>query len=97
MTKTQDELLAAVERAEEGITSNYAMTLGGAVVNAADLRLILAALRSLDSEVERLRGALQFYADEPAREFPSDGPWGVNSDDFGRVARAALSSNSGGR
>jgi len=40
------------------------------------------------AEIERLREALRFYADE--HEYPSDGPWGVNSDDFGTVARAAL-------
>lgn len=39
-------------------------------------------------EIERLREALHFYAD--AHKYPNDGPWGVNSDDFGRVARAAL-------
>ncbi len=40
------------------------------------------------AEIERLRRALRFYADE--HEYPSDGPWGVNSDDFGKRARAAL-------
>jgi|LakMenEpi03Aug12_release.lakeMendotaPanAssembly.Ray.scaffolds.fasta_scaffold1375549_2 hypothetical protein len=40
------------------------------------------------AENKRLRRALRFYADE--HEYPSDGPWGVNSDDFGKRARAAL-------
>ena len=42
------------------------------------------------AEIERLREALRFYADEYEFPFPSDGPWGVNSDDFGKIARAAL-------
>ena len=40
------------------------------------------------NEIERLREALKFYAKE---HFPaSEGPWGIDSDDFGEVARAAL-------
>lgn len=58
-------------------------------VHGERLRLILSANREM-------RKALEFYADEPAREFPSDGPWGVNSDDFGRVARSALTTQRGG-
>ncbi len=56
--------------------------------------IIANATKSADTlerqaaEIERLRGALRFYADE--HEYPSDGPWGVNSDDFGKRARAAL-------
>lgn len=39
-------------------------------------------------EIERLREALKFYAKE---HFPaSEGPWGIDSDDFGNVARSAL-------
>ena len=40
-------------------------------------------------EIERLRAALRFYADEN-NPHPNDGPWGVNSSDFGDTARAAL-------
>ena len=40
-------------------------------------------------EVERLREALRYYADE--HKNPNEGPWGANSDDFGDRARAALS------
>lgn len=39
-------------------------------------------------EVEAMVKALHFYAD--FHENPSDGPWGINSDDFGKVARTAL-------
>ena len=40
-------------------------------------------------EIERLRAALRYYAEN---HYPNvnDGPWGVNSTDFGDVARAAL-------
>jgi len=49
----------------------------------------LALLLSLARQAGEMREALEFYAME--HEFPSDGPWGVNSTDFGDVARAALS------
>lgn len=48
----------------------------------------------LEDENKRLREGLDYYAkDHP---FPNDGPWGVNSDDFGNVARAALTSKGEG-
>ena len=34
--------------------------------------------------------ALRFYADNQGNNEPNEGPWGVNSTDFGQVARAAL-------
>ena len=37
---------------------------------------------------QQLEAALHFYADD--HEYPSDGPWGINSDDFGNAARAAI-------
>jgi hypothetical protein len=40
------------------------------------------------AEIERLRGALHFYADH--HDYLNAGPWGINSDDFGNRARAAL-------
>lgn len=39
-------------------------------------------------EVAAMVEALHFYAD--FYENPNEGPWGVNSDDFGKVARTAL-------
>lgn len=43
-------------------------------------------LKAVKEENERLRERLDYYAkDHP---FPNDGPWGVNSNDFGDVARA---------
>lgn len=89
-----DDLERAVERVARW--ANYEWTTADQIAvkselstfTAGDLRLILSANREM-------RKALEFYADEPAREFPSDGPWGVNSDDFGRVARSALTTQRG--
>ena len=50
--------------------------------------ITLQELVRLRVENERLREALKFYA---KNHFPaSEGPWGIDSDDFGEVARAAL-------
>jgi hypothetical protein len=46
------------------------------------------ARKKCESEIERLRAALEFYAKK--HKVPSEGPWGIDSDDFGGVARAAL-------
>lgn len=61
--------------------------------NALSYDFLLSERAELLATVERMRGALDFYAVE--HEFPSDGPWGVNSDDFGAVARAALTTGEG--
>lgn len=83
------ELEMAVERLDTDLCCQRPTGLGTVAVLASDVRLILSANREM-------REALEFYADEPAREFPSDGPWGVNSDDFGRVARSALTQRGDG-
>jgi len=57
----------------------------GPYVHLKDTRDLL---RELADENERLRKALHFYAD--FYEWPDDGPWGINSDDFGDIARHAL-------
>ena len=96
MTKTQDELLAAVERVARMADWFSSLTDAPAPSSspqaAKDLRLILAALRSPDPEVERLRGALERIA---------SGLPGVRAvhrlTEAQSLARAALSSNSGGR
>ena len=48
-----------------------------------------ADMKEAADEIERLREALRYYAEN---HYPNvnDGPWGVNSTDFGDVARAAL-------
>jgi hypothetical protein len=75
-----DELERAVERLEGDLTACGKSWL--VVVHKADLRRTLAANR-------KMRAALEWYGG--AHQFPSDGPWGVNSDDFGQRARSALS------
>jgi hypothetical protein len=52
---------------------------------AAEAATEITALRD---RVAKLEGALHFYADE--HKYPSDGPWGRDSDDWGKVASAAL-------
>jgi len=42
----------------------------------------------VEVERDRLWKALRYYAE--FHEDPNDGPWGVNSQDCGKVARAAL-------
>ena len=56
------------------------------------LRRSDARAEAAEAERDRLREALSFYAD--FHEAPSDGPWGVESQDFGEVARAALKGES---
>jgi hypothetical protein len=51
---------------------------------------LLDTLERQAAEIERLLEALRFYADHPPAFPPSEGPWGVNSNDFGNRARAAL-------
>jgi hypothetical protein len=50
----------------------------------------VALCRAEDAEAKLAKAveALHFYAD--FYEAPNDGPWGVNSDDFGTKARALL-------
>lgn len=42
--------------------------------------------------IEALEAALRFYTGiyEPGLSNPDEGPWGINSTDFGEVARKAL-------
>lgn len=47
-----------------------------------------SSVAELQAEVERLREALEYYAKN--HNVPDEGPWGIGSDDFGNVARAAL-------
>lgn len=46
----------------------------------------------LRARVAKLEEALRFYTGvhEPALSRPNEGPWGVNSTDFGEVAHKAL-------
>lgn len=80
-----DELERAVERLEADMTANHAMTLGGAVVRTADLRLILAANR-------KMRAALEAFAglELPRRRGGNAGFYLIRFADVER-ARSALS------
>lgn len=44
------------------------------------------------NRIEELEVALRFYTGlyEPGLSNPNEGPWGINSTDFGEVARKAL-------
>jgi len=82
MTELPDDMEAVVsERLAEIDRSDAGSPCRQAYFSPATIRALLLAYQ------ERGR-ALRFYADE--HEYPSDGPWGVNSDDFGTVARATL-------
>ncbi|QDP58344.1 MAG: hypothetical protein Unbinned664contig1000_25 [Prokaryotic dsDNA virus sp.] len=66
------------------------------VLRPDDIYAVLFAFTARDREIERLRKALEFYADEGGEEHvcptdgPYNGPWGTNSDDYGKVAKQAL-------
>ena len=47
-----------------------------------------AALTTAEQRIATLEKALEFYAKQHRN--PNEGPWGINSSDFGNVARAAL-------
>lgn len=83
-----EELEQAVELILRNLFKAETWNLSSTSVRNSDLRALLSERAELLAAVERMQGALEFYAVE--HEFPSDGPWGVNSDDFGAVARAAL-------
>lgn len=74
--KKQDENIALV---------GYDTRTGG---GRTDALYIVHAANSYPALVE----ALKFYTGDydPALREPNKGPWGINSDDFGSVARAAL-------
>ena len=52
------------------------------------VRILTYALERSVQDRDALREALTYYAAEHAN--PNDGPWGVNSGDFGKCARHAL-------
>lgn len=47
------------------------------------------AYKAQAAEIEKLREALEYYADRN-NQCPNEGPWGVDSTDFGLVALKAL-------
>jgi hypothetical protein len=45
---------------------------------------------AVEAKLAKAVEALRFYADENRYGLPSDGPWGLGSTDFGKIARATL-------
>jgi hypothetical protein len=79
------------------------MTYGSSVVQRLPIDLRVAAnimedtntfptgqgiMRDAATRIEQLEEALKFYVANHL--IPDEGPWGINSTDFGEVARAAL-------
>lgn len=75
---TDEELIAALERYTNPGPGGYRYHPAFA---------LLAAQR-----IRELREALDYYGGEHER--PSEGPWGVFSNDFGDIARATLAKGS---
>ena len=76
----------------EYLANAIARARSGAYPDICDAEFILEELdrvkATLEAENAALRKALSYYSDE--HENPNTGPWGVNSTDFGKVARKAL-------
>ena len=87
---TNEEPEQAVELILRNLFKAETWNLSSTSVRNSDLRAILTERAELLAAVERMRGALIFYADQPPVYPPSFGPWGVGSTDFGHRARAAL-------
>ena len=78
---------------EMGETTTYSNDTITEVIRKLNIALsrmsaLRAALDAAEAERVRVVEALHFYAD--FYENPNDGPWGFNSEDFGKVARKAL-------
>ncbi len=89
MTDTDPQkLLALINRAKDSreVWHHSLAEAEQALENAA--RQLAARVFELQAENERLRTALDYYAKDHPRA--NEGPWGVDSQNFGRVARAAL-------
>lgn len=72
------ELEDAVRRTAESLTQDNFHTASAVVFKAADT-------------LQRYRKALEWYGGE--QPWPNEGPWGVDSTDFGNLARKALSND----
>ena len=51
-------------------------------------RLTIEQRLTIADALDAAEKALEFYAKD--HEWPDDGPWGINSNDYGDVARDAL-------
>lgn len=86
MTAADKAALRALAEAER--KRPIGIALSGRTIFSQSMTINPDAVLSLLDEVERMREALRFYSGHHA--IPNDGPWGVDSRDFGAVARAAL-------
>jgi len=66
-------------------------------LNEQEACMVEDDLIKADKEIDDLKAklakavdALRFYADENRYGLPSDGPWGLGSTDFGKIARSTL-------
>ena len=71
----------------DGKEATFGENKANATLIAAAPTLATQLIAAMEREAE-LMDALEFYADGHAN--PNDGPWGYASQDFGKVARAAL-------
>lgn len=85
--------VADLARENERLREALAEAEGARVREWTERRKTLSSLNVVkaakDSRIAELEEALRFYAGEHPN--PNDGPWGVDSDDYGNVAIAALS------
>lgn len=96
-----DELVAAAEEEAFARGANWAKEKARVegrlvIVDSPELATLRADLAEAREKIARLTEALEFYADDNRTGLPSDGPWGLGSNDFGSRARAALQENANG-
>jgi hypothetical protein len=93
MNKHNPLHMEAADRIEALTTENFKLAAGSCDVEGGKVGdehghfycTLQAKVEAQAAEIERLREALEYYAQELMT-----GPWGIDSLDFGDVARAAL-------
>jgi hypothetical protein len=98
--KEADALTEQLEaaRADAKEAEAYAEELEKEIeLNEQEACMVEDDLIKADKEIDDLKAklakavdALRFYADENRYGLPSDGPWGLGSTDFGKIARSTL-------
>jgi hypothetical protein len=105
---SMDVVYVRADRIEQLVAINEALTakneMLGREVNIARYgqpdfawSIHKAAMADLEAKLAKAVDALRFYADENRYGLPSDGPWGLGSTDFGKIARALLAEIEGGK
>ena len=82
-----------VLRSDIKAIKNRTPTKAMSALTAYGERMKAEGAREAQAKIARLTEALEFYADDNRTGLPSDGPWGLGSNDFGSRARAALQEN----